>query len=341
MKKLKISYGLVISLFLGGFTPSALAIAESEQKSVKNIPFGYNAQAFSLQESFHEAIKSNDEKSVAEHIDMVDINTTDEEGLAPLHYVAMAGNLSLMQMLVDHGADINIKSHALGKDGYTPLHYAAAIGDIKGVQCLIDLGAKVKPMSSDYTPFREAYRQGHIGVCELLKKYGAYDLLEASFCANLEDIRDFLKNGDANYSDPFGHTALHWAAMNGNNEVIKILINYGANINALNNAGTPPIFFAITRNLVSTIQLMIRHGATLSYTSKGGFNFLHRAAFYGYLETAKLLIENGISPNSVTDEGETPLDLAKIMNADIGSENHHPSGARNYSKLIDFLRSCK
>ncbi len=295
----------------------------------------------SPQEIFIEAIKSNDKKSVAEYIDMVDVDATDEEGLASLHYAAKEGNLRFMQLLVDHGADINIKSHAIGEEGHTPLHYVAAIGDAKGAQCLIDLGANIKPVCTGHTPFSNAYRNGHIEVCELLKKHGAYDLLEATFCANLEDIKDFLKNGDANYSDPLGRTALHLAAMDGNNEIIEILINHGANINAINSDGMPPIFFATTRNLVSTIKLMVKHGATLSFRCEEGYSPLHFAASCGYLETVKVLIEFGVSLNSVNDDGSTPLDLAVAGYRLPGNQYRDPDHEMNYRGVIDFLRSCK
>lgn len=52
-----------------------------------------------------------------------DVNERDPDfGLAPIHYAAKRGDMTIVRMLISHGASVNIR----GPDGRTPLHYAAA-----------------------------------------------------------------------------------------------------------------------------------------------------------------------------------------------------------------------
>lgn len=62
----------------------------------------------------------------------------DNEGYAPVHYAALAGNLDAMQLLIEYGADINSTTNS----GHTALSLAIANGNIKVVQLLQAAGAR-------------------------------------------------------------------------------------------------------------------------------------------------------------------------------------------------------
>ena len=68
----------------------------------------------------------------------LNVNIRDALGSTPLHLAAARGLYKMVQVLLDHGADIN---NAETKTGWTPLHAAAAHNDVKVVQLLLDRGA--------------------------------------------------------------------------------------------------------------------------------------------------------------------------------------------------------
>ncbi|KAL9999862.1 putative ankyrin repeat-containing domain-containing protein [Helianthus debilis subsp. tardiflorus] len=81
------------------------------------------------------------------------INSADEEGWAPLHSAASSGNVEIVKILLDRGADVNLKNDG----GRTALHYAASKGWVK-VGC---------------TPLHRAASTGNSELCELLIEEGA------------------------------------------------------------------------------------------------------------------------------------------------------------------------
>ena len=80
--------------------------------------------------------------------DVNERNST-ELGLTPLHYAAMHDSPHVAKLLIDHGADVNVKMldwiNAL--DGGTPLHLAAAVNAPRIAKLLIDHGADVNAVT--------------------------------------------------------------------------------------------------------------------------------------------------------------------------------------------------
>ncbi|CAI2164981.1 15945_t:CDS:2 [Funneliformis geosporum] len=119
-------------------------------------------------------------------------------GVLPIHVACINGNVSVVQYLIERGADVNSPrlSHkyngteksrttdqTVGTTGSTALHFAAANGCTQTVELLLKKGAIVD-VADKYgsTPLSVAIAKNHADVIELLKMYGAIQAAERQKC---------------------------------------------------------------------------------------------------------------------------------------------------------------
>lgn len=113
------------------------------------------------------------------------VDVRDRYGDTPIHNAAAYGKLEVLQVLVNHGADVNAKSPApwikymslpacaLEKHGDTPMHLAAQGGHCAAVSMLLDSGADAGARNSaNRTPWEVAQQRQHINVMEMLRARG-------------------------------------------------------------------------------------------------------------------------------------------------------------------------
>ncbi|CAL8247507.1 unnamed protein product [Lota lota] len=99
------------------------------------------------------------------------LDATTFEGLSPLHIAVQGGHKDLVTMLLDAGADINIKDI---KSGQSPLMYAVERNNVDMVQFLIESGSDVNGQSnSGNTALHGACGRGQVDTVWLLLKKGA------------------------------------------------------------------------------------------------------------------------------------------------------------------------
>ena len=85
----------------------------------------------------------------------------------PIHSAASAGHTKIAELLLQHGADPNIREQG----GYTPLHIAAQNGDLEMISTLIYGGADLDAKSDDgKIPFDLALEVGHSKAARLLQE---------------------------------------------------------------------------------------------------------------------------------------------------------------------------
>uniref|UniRef100_A0A8C1KS48 Ankyrin 1, erythrocytic b n=1 Tax=Cyprinus carpio TaxID=7962 RepID=A0A8C1KS48_CYPCA len=151
---------------------------------------------------------------------------------------------------------------------------------------------------------------------------------------------DHIKNGiDINIANQKGNTALHIAALAGQEKVIAELVNYGANVNAQSQKGFSPLYMAAQENHLEVVKYLLEHGASQSLPTEDGFtplavalqqghenvvalliNYgtkgkvrlpaLHIAARNDDTRTAAVLLQNDPNPDVLSKTGFTPLHIA-------------------------------
>jgi len=129
---------------------------------------------FSESYKFLDAVRKKDGAKVTEALNEPAsqiVNTRDVvTGESGIHIVTARRDLTWMQFLVGHGANVNVRD---GK-GTTPLVLAANLGFLEGVDFLISVGARVdEPNNTGETPLISAVHRRDLGMVRSLLKAGA------------------------------------------------------------------------------------------------------------------------------------------------------------------------
>jgi ankyrin repeat protein len=120
---------------------------------------------------------------------------------------------------------------------------------------------------------------------------------------------------DAGTADPNGDPQrgirpLVHAALVGNDAVLSLLLDRGADVNALDDEGQSALFFACVGRSTNAVRLLLEHGVsaeTINKNSVGGGTPLTVASEKGDAEIVNILIARGAVIDQRTDTGSTAL----------------------------------
>ena len=113
-----------------------------------------------------------------------------------------------------------------------------------------------------------------------------------------------IKDGeDLEAKDSFGQTPLHCACATKTNSknIVKILLENGANVNSVGRHGFTPIFLAVFGNHVETLLLLLLHGANPNIFCFG--QPIYFAMQYNHINIVKTLVLNGSKIDVISKEG--------------------------------------
>ncbi|XP_030766009.1 protein phosphatase 1 regulatory subunit 12B isoform X5 [Sitophilus oryzae] len=209
-----------------------------------------------------------------------DINTANVDGLTALHQACIDDNLDMVEFLVEHGADVNRGDN----EGWTPLHATASCGFVYIAKYLIEKGANVAAVNNDgelAIDITESQKMEDLLKDEIRKRGIDCDAARNDEeILMLRDAKEWLATKSSLVNEPHpktGATALHVAAAKGYLDVIRILLQSSADIDAQDADGWTP---------------------------------LHAAAHWGQIDASRLLVENLADMDAKNYVGQTPFDLA-------------------------------
>jgi len=125
-------------------------------------------------------------------------------------------------------------------------------------------------------------------------------------------VEAFVKKGGINYNkrDQAGCTALFYACMKGARDIVKILIDNGADVSLANNESIAPLHAVSKSGNKEIMKLLIDSGADVNFTDKYGKSPLIYTLQENRTEAAKYLISLGADISVKDNEGHTALDYA-------------------------------
>ena len=243
-------------------------------------------------------------------------SSKDERGHTPLVAGCGSGSTELVKLLIEHGADFNMRADLTPSGVLTPLGTALQLGHEEVAALLIEHGADLNALGV----------QGKVGGDTV----SATPLLLAATKGLQRSIKLLLERGaDANTKCENEFTPLGTALAQYHEEVAALLIEHGADVNALglekkvggDTVSSTPLQLAAMAGFSKLVKLLIEHGADVNTKceSKGKiFTPLGTALGHCHEEVSALLMEHGADVNALGLEinvGEvndtfTPLMLA-------------------------------
>ncbi len=173
-------------------------------------------------------------------------------GWTALHYAAARDQETVVQLLLEKGANAAAKTH----NGCTALHCAAAMGQQKVVLLLLENGADVTTRNNyGCTALHHAAWNGHEAVVSLLLAKGANVAAKSALL----------------------WTALHFAAEKGHEAVVRLLVGKGADVKATTCTGWTALHGAAVGGHENVVEILLEQGADIKATTCTGLTVLHGA----------------------------------------------------------------
>lgn len=234
------------------------------------------------------------------------VNSSDDDGNTPMHLAAREGHESIVDLLVNKGADVNVNND----NNYTPLHLAAIEGHESVVSLLVKKGADVNIQTKDWqTPLHLAARHGYIKIVKILTLNGSD--LDATQRYRHDDERK--KKG---FLSGEQYTPLLYAVEGGYVEVAEYLTENGANLSVLDSNGSTALHVAAfsddSSKFVKMAKFLIQSGLDINATDNSLRTPLHIAATQGSQKLALLFIKSGANIFVCDVRGDQPWHLTNV-----------------------------
>jgi ankyrin repeat protein len=156
---------------------------------------------------------------------------------------------------------------------------------------------------------------GHGELAEVFVRHGAkQDVFEASALGDLETVRRLAtaNPGAVNSFAADGFYPLGLAAFFGHRAIVEFLLKNGADVKtaARNAQKVTALHGAVARRDVEIVKMLLEAGADPNARQERGFVPLHDAAMNGNTALVELLLKHGARADAKTDDGKTARDMA-------------------------------
>lgn len=230
----------------------------------------------------------------------------------PILSAVKEGKLDKIKSLIESGVDVNGELDSKK----TPLHYAAAHNHEDVVKFLLQKGAIYNHKDKDgKTPWQVTDNVDIKNLLSLVENF-IKDVKEGNDVKTCEHIAK--NNVILNAKDNDGSNSLHWAAHNGHEDIVRLLLDSGADATQVTYKGNTPLHIATSKGRKEIVKVLLQHVKSEDLDSfinartfSGGVTAIHVAAKNGFFDIVKSLMKHGAIYNVKNTKGKTPLEVAK------------------------------
>ena len=254
------------------------------------------------------------------------IDVVDKDGNQPLHVACKRSFTETVKLMVSHGADTN----AVNKHGQTPLHIVTGGDEDCPELCevLFKHDAKIGAVDKyGNQPLHLACQQNHVETGNLFVSYGAdVGAVNSNGHSPLYLLSWSVKGGVNSEED----SALHIVARHGMVTTVQLLVDCGADVNAVNKHGQTPLHIVASekKDCPELCEILLKHDAKINTVDEDGNQPLHLACQQNHVETGNVFISYGADVSAVNSNGHSPLHLLST------SVRHSKSGVNSEEESI-------
>ena len=234
------------------------------------------------------------------------------------------GNTVAVRALLKQGADVN----SLDQAGATALHSAVYNDDLQTTEILLAAGANAKAVSRyGVTPISLAAVNSNAAMIDRLLKAGADPntatpegetvLMTQARTGNLAGVKSLIAHGaDVNVKENWKkQTALMWAAAEDHGDVVKALLDAGADFKYRNASGLDAFLFAVREGSISALQPLVTAGVDVNERTgvikgrddanlgRDNISALALAIINSHYEMAAWMLDHGADANVADPDG--------------------------------------
>jgi ankyrin repeat protein len=236
----------------------------------------------------------------------------DFQNVTPLCHAVSGGNLDAVRLLLDRGAGVRPHSGKL-------LTFAIALGRSDLVACLLDHGADATrvdtlgPLDPGERPIAGLLLGAGKRVSDAMLPRACRADVSRNEVHRAAVLLDYGANVNALGRE--GLSALHYAVRGGKVPLIRLLLDRGADVNAPDHEGlSPAVHLAHTRaklDPVEILNVLASHGADLDGPDHAGKQLLLHFARRGNASAIGWLLAHGIARDTKDAHGRTAAELAR------------------------------
>lgn len=190
-------------------------------------------------------------------------------------------------------------------------------GDVQRVREMIDRDSSLLARSGDGpSPILHALYNGRAEVAALLaERTGDRTLHEAAALGEVDRVRAMLEKDPSliHSFSPDGYALLGFGTFFGHPDVDRVVLERkpDVNVQARNPQRVGPIHAAAARSDREMVRTLLEHGANANLKQQLDYTPLHTAASRGDIVMAKLLLAHGADASVRGTDGKTILDVAR------------------------------